>query len=266
MQMDLGSLPHSIGDVYQPNAAETLSVHLFLSRNPPPPRSILVLPASAQRMRRYLNLLCQLAPHAARNLVVVNGDDINFNNVYRDRDFAWNALDLPVPLVFFAHRNPVDREAGVAWPFDWQRREEEGKKRTTTGTHDMLLFRDIVEAMLYAAFEDGHLLGDAERVRDRLRHSTWRGAPVDRVQNALVPRAGSPSGTPLFHHDGDRRSGTGEHIVCLRPNFLAPDDRLDAQRPCTISIYRLDPVATPAWRLLERKSPPYNGQPWPPDE
>jgi hypothetical protein len=261
-QVDLGILPYSVGDTFQPNSAETTSVDLFLSQNPPPPRSVLVLPAAAQRMRRYLGFLCLQDQRLARNLVVVNGDAISFHNVYRDRDFAWNVLDLPVPVVFFSHRNPVDTNAALNWSFSWIRDEQ--KHRSTTGTHDLLLYRDIIESMLYAAFEDGRLLGDADRVGERLRHTRWRAAPADaspsdrlynRTENDLVnPRA---SGPELFDANGNRRPGTGEHIVWLRPNFH--DNRLLALQPCTISIWRYHaPPASAAWDEIDSHSPPYN--------
>jgi hypothetical protein len=265
---DLGALPYSVGDVYQPNAAEQTSVDLFLSFHAPPPRSILVLPAAAQRMRRYLGFLCHQSPKAARNLVVVNGDAINFHNVYRDRDFAWNVLDLPVPVVFFSHRNPVDTHAGANWGFAWQR--DEKKKHSNTGTQDLLLYRDIIEAMFYAAFEDGWLLGDADRVRDRLGHTCWHPigeklpgleasdvAARGHVQNSLIHGHETLVGHELFDRAGDRRPGTGEHIVWLRPNFAG--DRLALLQPCTISIWRYVPATTgPSWHAIDSQSPPYN--------
>ena len=271
---DLGTLPYSVGDAYQPNAEEQVSVDLFLSRHAPPPRSILVLPASVQRMRRYLGFLCQLSPKTARNLVVVNGDAISFHNVYRDRDFAWNVLDLPVSLVFFSHRNPVDSSAATAWGFAWQR--DEKKKLSTTGTHDLLLYRDIIEAMLYAAFEDGRLLGDADRVRERLLRTCWReAANADdprnhRVQNAFVHDDPVLAGHELFDASGDRRPGTGEHMVWLQPNFLPPSfpgdsPRLKLLQPATISVWRYAPAAGPSWHEVDRHQPAYN-RPRGPDE
>ncbi len=254
-EVDLGPLPYSVGNVYQPNSAEQTSVNLFLSLNPPPPRSVLVLPAAVQRMRRYLGFLCQQAPHLARNLVVVNGDAITFHNVFRDRDFAWNVLDLPVPVVFFSHRNPVDSTARINWNFAWHRIEQKGRERSTSGTHEILLYRDIVEAMLYATFADGKLLDDADQVAERLRQTTWRPAPRDadpsdwhynRVQNALVQRQHALTEHALFDAHGDRRPGTGEHIVWLHPNFR--DDRLMALQPCTISIWRYLPDPAPRRR------------------
>ena len=267
---DLGALPYSVGDAYQPNAAEVISVDLFLSFHAPPPRSILVLPAAVQRMRRYLSFLCQVSPKAARNLVVVNGDAISFHNIYRDRDFAWNIMDMPVSLVFFSHRNPVDTSAAAAWGFAWER--DEDKKLSTTGTHDLLLYRDIIEAMLYAAFENGRLLADADRVRERLLRTCWRevtdAAPDDprnhRVQNALVHNDPALTGRELFDAIGNRRPGTGEHIVWLRPNFV--DDRLNLLQPATISIWRLELAGDrQSWHEVDRHATTYN-RPRGPDE
>ena len=43
--------------------------------------------------------------------LVVNGDAIDFNTVYRDGNLTWPVQDLPFQLVFFCHRNPVYEEA-----------------------------------------------------------------------------------------------------------------------------------------------------------
>src|SRR5262249_47427571 len=81
---------------------------------------------------------------------------ISFNSVFRDHDVIWNISDLPFSLVFFAHRNPVDRAAGFSEKKD-ERESADGElpQRTTTGTHDVLLHRDIFESLLYAAFDQG---------------------------------------------------------------------------------------------------------------
>jgi hypothetical protein len=265
-QQDVGALPYSTGDVNQPNFAEMISVQLLLDLHAPPPRSVLALPASADRMRRYLAFLCRQSPPAARRLVLVSGDSINFNNVYRDREFDWNVLDLPVPLVFFAHRNPIDRQAALTWSFDWQRDEKD--KKSTTGTHDLLLFRDIIEALLHAAFAEGRLIGDTDLVRERLRQSCWRAAPegadpddyrYDRVQNRLVhaDAPGAAGSRPdLFDRDGNRRLGTGEHIVCLNPQFQG--DRIVTLQPCMIAVFRRAALSeTPTWKVRATASPPY---------
>jgi hypothetical protein len=146
--------------------------------------------------------------------------------------------------------------------FAWQRDEE--KKLTTTGTHDLLLYRDIIEAMIYASFEDGRLLGDSDRVRERLAQTSWRGGPRtgsddprdNRVRNPLVHDDPDLAEHRLFDNSGDRRPGTGEHIVRLRPNFSG--DRLVLPQPCTISVWRFVPGGPPTWYEIDRHNPPYN--------
>ena len=129
-------------------------VGTFLAlRTPVAPNSFLVLPTQTVRMRRFLIHLWQRSPRDARNMVVLNGDAISFHSVYRDRDVVWNILDLPYSLVFFSHRNPIDQAAGFSWT-------KKAPGLSTTGTHDILLYRDIFEAFLYAASDNGTLLGD----------------------------------------------------------------------------------------------------------
>ena len=79
------------------------------STTPVTPNSFLVLPTQTVRMRRFLINLQRRSPAVARNLVVLNGDAISFDAIFRDRDVAWNILDVPYSLVFFSHRNPIDR-------------------------------------------------------------------------------------------------------------------------------------------------------------
>ncbi len=218
---DEGTLPYSVGDFYHPTPPEQGVVGTLLAnRSPFPPHSLLVLPASPPRMRRLLGNLRSRAPLDVRNLLVVNGDSLSFHTVYRDRDYAWNIQDLPFSLLFFAHRNPIDGASG----FDW----DGAGGRSTTGTHDLLLNRDIVEAILHAAFAEGKLLDDADLFVERLRQTRWyQGGDQPRsgrVFNALVHpwAAAAPA---LFDSAGNRRRHTGEHIVWLRPSFSG--DRLD---------------------------------------
>jgi hypothetical protein len=173
----------------------------------------LALPTGAQRARRFLRTLCRRAPREIRNVVVVTGDAITFNNIYRDHDLAWNIQDMPVPLVFFSHRDPVDKAAG----FD--QKDEHGVVNHT-GTQDVLLNRDIIDALLLAAHAGGRLPADADEFLDRLSHTRWR---KGRVRNDLVRKdlvhADEPAAVPFFDAAGNRRPDTGEHILWLRPLF-----------------------------------------------
>lgn len=259
---DRGGLPYSVGDFYHPNPAEQAAVGTLVADHAPfPPHSLLVLPTGAQRMRRFLGNLRSRAPLEARHLVVVNGDAISFTTVYRDRDYAWNVQDLPFNLVFFAHRDPIDPATGFTWT---------GRHggRSRTGTTELLLSRDILEAVLHATFADGRLLDDADRVRDRLRQSVWvagSDAPMgtveagNRVYNALELPPTVTGGRDLFDAQGNRRRYTGEHIVWLRPSYSG--DRLDLVS--TISVWEVEPpdhaIGRPcAWRLRGAHAATYN--------
>src|SRR5262249_5140737 len=127
-------IPYSGGDYYHPNPYEAAQVEelLNMNRSFKDQRFLLVLPASAQPARRFLRTLVRQAPLESRRLVVITGDSISFNTIYRDRDIAWNIQDMPVPLLFFSHRNPVDRAAGF-------RDDVTGNDlASSTGTQDLL--------------------------------------------------------------------------------------------------------------------------------
>lgn len=222
-----GSVPYSTGDQFQANPRENIAVNLFLADRGGlrDQQHLLVLPTGAQRMRRFLRTLCRQAPLEIRNVVVVNGDAISFNTVYRDRDVAWNILDMPVPLVFFSHRDPIDPAAG----FD--------PHKAATGTQDVLLYRDIFQALLGVAFQQDRSLHDADGALARLRTLRWQG------QRIRLPDMNSPAdGLAFFDADGDRAPGTGEHIVWLRPVYK--DTRNLPQ--ATITVWR---VAGTGWQL-----------------
>lgn len=204
-----GKVKYGVGDYFQPNPAEVEAVEIFLSffhNNPDyrDRRRLLVLPTGNQPARRFLRTLCRRAPLELRNLVVASGDSITLNHVYRDRDLAWNIQDMPVPFVFFSHRNPVDREAGFG---------AANNPAAQTGTQDLLLDRDIVESLIQAAFREGRLLADANVLVERLRKTQWC---KERICNPAFALPGAKS-RELFDGEGNRRPGTGEHIVWLRP-------------------------------------------------
>jgi hypothetical protein len=201
---------YSVGDFLEPNPQEALAVGLFLAHNPRfrDQPQLLALPTAAQRARRFLRTLCRRAPTEVRNVVVVTGDAIAFNNVYRDRDVAWNILDMPVPLVFFSPRNPIDAAAGFG-------QQQADGLLNQTGTQDVLLNRDVVESLVQAAFDGARLVADADRLQSRLEHTRWR---KGRIHNDLV-EADNPPAVPFFDEAGNRRADTGEHIVWVRPVF-----------------------------------------------
>jgi len=224
-----GPIPYGVGDYFQANPRERLAIDLFLVNRAglKDEQHLLVLPAGVQRARRFLRTLCQRAPLETRNLVVVNGDAISFNTIYRDRDVAWNILDMPVPLVFFSHRNPISAGGGFE------------PRSSPTGTQDLLLHRDIIEALLHAAHEQGRPLDDAEQVVRRLHGLHWLRGRVTPAQTAGAQAAGARA---FFDTEGNRASGTGEHVVWLQPRF---DGTLILSQ-AKITVWR---VVDGAWRL-----------------
>jgi hypothetical protein len=204
-----GYVDYSVGLVDQPNRWEGPVVRRMMEMKtdfyPTQRRPLLILPAgSSQTMRRFLRGLDRASEKDARRFVVATGDGISFNTVYRDRNIAWPIQDLPFNLVFFCHRDPMDAEAGFLpagaspdWPPD--------RGSRTTGTEDLLLNMDIVETLTQAAYQAWPANGD--ELAERLSQARWRDGRV--IFGA--------DGEALFDPQGNRRSGTGEHLVWLRP-------------------------------------------------
>jgi hypothetical protein len=184
-----------------------------------------VVTGQAQPSRRLLRELARAAPQAARDFVVATGDAISFNTIYRDRQATWQIQDLPFNLVFFCHHNPTDPEAGFrplsapaieGEPESGREDKMPSSQAAATGTEDVLLFGDIVEALILAWAQGDQTkaatiapASNPGELRNRLREIRW-----------LDGRVGYDSkGIPLFRPDGQRVSGTGEHVVLLRPVF-----------------------------------------------
>jgi hypothetical protein len=203
--LDVGS---SIGGYLRPNsyedeAARRLAVgdafHIPIPREPFQ-RSLLVLPASPNPARRLLTTLNSASPEIGRHVVALTGDSINMNNVYRDGPIMWNVRIVPIPLVFFAHQNPV------AWDSP-----PEGDSASAirldppNSTDEVLHFADIVRILTKAVFgsatstaqRSGVILSRSDELADRFR--------------SIDP--------PFFDEKGNRQGGTGEYIVYLRPRL-----------------------------------------------
>jgi hypothetical protein len=217
-RLDIPPTPHvidsSVGSFGTPNhyeakvAGELLDVLLFQSQS----RPLLIVAGQSQPSRRFLRGLVRGVPSLSKQVqvVVATGDAISFNTVYRDRQVAWNIQDLPFPLVFFCHRNPIDPDAGFRAAAGEEGRTDEDEQGSTsaTGTEDVLLFGDIVEALLQTAAPlDGTVCSSAAELAQRLADA--------RLQDDRILLGGE--GIPLFSKDGQRQSGTGEHVVCLQP-------------------------------------------------
>jgi hypothetical protein len=223
-------IEYSAGDFYQPNPREAFAVGQILPelKDHRDQRQLMLLPCNAERARRFLRtLLRRSAPPDWKNLVVVTGDSMNFNTIFRDRDVAWNIQDMPVPLVMFSHRNPVAEDVGFKLLSDGS------AARGSTGTEDLLLYRDILQALLLTGYQGKQLTPSSEDLLGRLTSLRWE---KDRVRLPL-PGASDP-GMVLFGPSGNRSDGSGEHIIVLRPDS---DDRgIFAQ--ATITVWHLEGV------------------------
>jgi hypothetical protein len=204
------TIAHSIGTFGRPSPEETAVAEGLLNeleRRPGQRQALLVLPANSWPARRFLHALARAAPTEISRFVVMNGDAIDFNTVYRDGNVTWPIQNLPFQLVFFCHRNPVDRKAGfrAASGDSVLTQDLSATTSADTSTYDLLLYADIVKAITEAAFRDGRLLADVQGFDKNLRSSRFDGK-------------------------GDRLDGTGEHVVYLQPeragNRVLPEARL----------------------------------------
>jgi hypothetical protein len=181
----------SVGTFTEPNPKERQVLDRILPdlASHPEERVLLVLPAVSQPTRRILRAFAADSPLIGRRLVAINGDGVSFNLVFRDGDVAWPVRELSIPLVLFAHQNPVAWDSG----------ETTGG---VTGLHppsstdDVLLFADMIRVIAQAIY---------------------LGAPVN---NADELAAKLRSGQPRFYTpQGERRTGEGEYVFVVRPQF-----------------------------------------------
>jgi hypothetical protein len=226
----------SVGSFDTPNryeakaGAEMLDALLFQAQS----RPLLIVAGQSQPSRRLLRGLVRGMPSLSKRvqIVVAAGDAIAFNTVYRDRQVSWNIQDLPFSLVFFCHRNPIEADAGFRARSGEPGRSADGERDSTaeTGTEDILLFGDIVEALVQTGVPAGGTpCAHASELAERLATARF---DDDRIVLG-------DSGVPLFDREGQRRNGTGEHVVCLQPMWN--EDFKDRLLPCaTIEVW--------AWR------------------
>jgi hypothetical protein len=206
-------------------------------------KPLLVVAGQAQPSRRFLRALnLNLAPFE-RRFIVATGDTIAFNTIYRDRDIAWPIQDLPFPLIFFCHRNPVSAKAG----FEPDQPSAHAGSPSTSGTEDLLLFKDIVRALLHTAVQDGAVLADAALVSQRLGALRKTDVLEDPVADAS-----------LFDEDGNRRTGTGEHVVWLDP-MIDEDQRVLPKATIRVFARQVDGAAGGRWQKRSELEVLYEG-------
>ncbi len=233
----------SIGAFDAPNPYEARNINFMVAEieNREPLRRLLVVTGQAQPSRRFLFGLAQRAPELARRLVVATGDAVSFNTIYRDRMVTWRIQDLPFPLVLFCHRNPIARDAGFRPPSPGKQTADVTGSGAS-GTEDLLLYGDIVEALALAYGRRGGPALDAAELAGGLD-----ALHLDGDHLSLEAR-----GRPLFHtrRKGMRNSSTGEHVVILRPQFAG---KAVNPEEATIEVWALWPGDDPergAWRRV----------------
>jgi hypothetical protein len=211
-------LPHSIGTFDRPNRMEVAEasrlMRMKLEHAPQQRQPLLILPGASGPARRFLVALRRASPDESRRFVVATGDAIAFNTIFRDRNLAWPIQDLPFRLVLFCHRNPVDPAAGFPLERLSKLHDSSELKGKLAGTEDLLLFNDLVDAVGFAwrtaLRANGKVASlTAQSFASALMETRWRRS-VDRV-------ADEPQRLAFFDEHGNRKSGTGEHVVFLRP-------------------------------------------------
>jgi hypothetical protein len=218
----LRNIESSVGPFFSPNPFEAREAGILLDQVPAGQRRpLLIVTGQAQPSRRFLRYLARSAPDAARRFVVATGDAVSFNIVYRDRQVTWPIQDLPFDLVFFCHQNPVDPHAGFreAPGSAGGAQERSAEQAKPAGTEDLLLYTQLVEALALAFAREGRPATDGEELAGRLHELCIHQGRLD---------FSGPEGTRLFRpgpgertreHAGERRTGTGEHAVYLRPTL-----------------------------------------------
>lgn len=198
----LRRIEYSVGGTSRPNPGEAASATELakLLRGLPPRRSLLVLPTVTQPARRFLRAVLEAYPGAADRLVVVTGDGIRMNALLRDGEFAWPVGALNVPLVVFAHNDPVAWDAGP--------QRSRYTFASPTSTEDATHFGEMGRVIVDACFPTGGTTAaDADELQARLRRL-------------------SPA---FFDANGERLGGTGEHVVVLRPRDHSPAGRAELE-------------------------------------
>lgn len=199
------SLPFSIGGTITANRYERRAAEYVVStlKAYPGRRALLILPTVTAPARRVLRSICDLEPNAGERLVVVAGDGIPINAVYRDGPFSWPIERVPIPLVLFSH----------AQPFGWDNDKSVNRNgydlMPPTSTEDVLHFRDIMKIALNATFDDEkRIVSDADDFLKRLK--------------------ANESGT--FESDGNRQGGSGEFVVIIKPKTTSG--------PASLTVWR----------------------------
>lgn len=212
------SIQSSVGGLQRPNSDELLAASSFASRaivNSNAEGNWLALCGQLFPSRRLLKTLAQITDSRLQGFTVIAGDTIGFNTIYRDWEELWPVKDLPFSVVFFCHQNPVSSE------FGFKPSPTADEKNLASGTDDLLLNRDLIQTLT----EAWRNIGEADN------SATLAGVIRDIKYLPDGPRLGPIEAKfcSLFDIDGNRNSGSGEHIVTLSPTRLPRDMRKGGQ-------------------------------------
>ncbi len=188
--LDNSTIPFSVGGYLTPNPRER-DVAAFVAdrlRTVPDERVLLVLPGTTQPARRLLKAILEAEPSAAGKLVVVTGDGLPLNAVLRDAEFSWPTAALPVPLVFFAHNNPVAWDGPAAAPTGYA-------FRPPNGTEEEMHFGELSKVLAEACFPANQ--------------------PTATRGDELIARLNAR--TDFFDPNGERNANAGEHVLVVTP-------------------------------------------------
>lgn len=191
----------SVGVRYSANRFEKEALkYLLLDINlkPGQRQPLIVVGAQALQTRRFLRELALSNPGFAQKMVVVAGDTLSLNNVYRDREVSWPVSELPCKVVFFSHANPVSANAGFKPVDDWS---DTGSLAKSTSTEELILSSQILEGLLTGLFSS------TPDLVSHLKKLTWDGERIT-----------VEKGVTLFDSNGNRNAGTGEFIGVIKPN------------------------------------------------
>jgi hypothetical protein len=208
----LPSILTSIGTFDWPNREESETARKLLEHlraQPSDSRPLLVLSGQLQPSRRFLRALSRLDPNVLPRFIAASGDVVSFNTIYRDRNVAWSIQDFPCDLVLFAHREPVSEDAGFR-TISKLPGPGMGVGPASTATDDVLLYADMIEAILLATYREKEgLVASAGEMQEALRGVRWDASLGQVTLEGNKPR--------LFDDSGNREPGTGECIVWLHP-------------------------------------------------
>ena len=227
--MVLDTVPFSTGRLNRANVREAAVAEQILKQMPPPGnRTVLVLPTVSAPARRTLRALIQGNPNIGRQLVAMTGDGIGVNTFFRDRDFAWPVRSLAIPLVLFTHADPFAWDEPGGPPPQEYALTPPAPGGVRSSTEDIQHFTRMARVIAAGAFPDG--TNEVARTADTL------GSTLRTLK-------------PVFFDAGNRQSGTGEHVVILRPRFINETQPSGPHTDAVLEVY-VRQGANRKWTLL----------------